>query len=349
MALSHFFVISSCGDRLLLRNLRGEGAEGEFRSITLHVVSGSVDEFYTAVTERGEDARPVFKISDVLYYHVKRYGLYFVATTSFAVPPSFVFELINRIIATFKDFCGVLSEESLRRNFVLAYEVLDEVLDFGYVQCTNTSQLKQKVYNVAVMPTTHTRPAVGMRSSAVAPPMTLPSAVSQRPIAGGSMRGSEIFVDVLEKLSAILGADETYRSVTVDGQIQIKSFLRGSPQVKLALNEGIVINNRRGKVPNVPVLDFCNVHQSVDTSEFEKSRVLSFTPMEGEFTLMTYRISGSAVLPFKVKASIESTKESHQPAPGRQRHGEVPGAAGNQYCDAEHNAIRRRDYSGIQS
>ncbi|CDR94027.1 hypothetical protein, conserved [Babesia bigemina] len=310
MALSHFFVISSCGDRLLLRSLRGEGAEG------------SVDEFYSAVTERGEDARPVFKLSDVLYYHVKRYGLYFVATTSFAVPPSFVFELINRIIAAFKDFCGTLSEESMRRNFVLAYEVLDEILDFGYVQCTNTSQLKQKVYNVAVMPATHSRPVVslapafvklrqvGMRSNALAYPMTLPSVVSQRPLAGGSTRGSEIFVDVVEKLSAVLGADETYRSVTVDGHIQVKSFLRGSPPVKLALNEGIVINSRRGKVPNVPVLDFCNLHQSVDTSEFEKSRVLSFTPMEGEFTLMTYRMSGSAVLPFKVKAAIELNKDS---------------------------------------
>ena len=32
-----------------------------------------------------------------------------------------------------KDYCGVLTEESIRLNFVLIYELLDEVIDFGYV------------------------------------------------------------------------------------------------------------------------------------------------------------------------------------------------------------------------
>jgi len=32
-----------------------------------------------------------------------------------------------------KDYCGVLTEESIRLNFVLVYELLDEVIDFGYV------------------------------------------------------------------------------------------------------------------------------------------------------------------------------------------------------------------------
>lgn len=43
---------------------------------------------------------------------------------------------------------------------MLAYELLDEMLDFGYVQCTNASQLKQKVYNVAVVPKVLARPSV---------------------------------------------------------------------------------------------------------------------------------------------------------------------------------------------
>ena len=32
-----------------------------------------------------------------------------------------------------KDYCGVLSEESMRVNFVLVYELLDEIIDFGSV------------------------------------------------------------------------------------------------------------------------------------------------------------------------------------------------------------------------
>lgn len=34
-----------------------------------------------------------------------------------------------------KDYCGVLNEESLRLNFILVYELLDEVLVSNYT-CT---------------------------------------------------------------------------------------------------------------------------------------------------------------------------------------------------------------------
>ena len=38
----------------------------------------------------------------------------------------------------FKDYCGILTEESIRKNFILIYELLDEMLDFGYPQITST-------------------------------------------------------------------------------------------------------------------------------------------------------------------------------------------------------------------
>lgn len=38
-----------------------------------------------------------------------------------------------RIANLCKDYCGVLTEESIRLNFVLIYELLDEVIDFGSV------------------------------------------------------------------------------------------------------------------------------------------------------------------------------------------------------------------------
>jgi AP-4 complex subunit mu-1 len=37
----------------------------------------------------------------------------------------------TRIANLCKDYCGVLTEESIRLNFVLIYELLDEVIDFG--------------------------------------------------------------------------------------------------------------------------------------------------------------------------------------------------------------------------
>ena len=80
------------------------------------------------------------------------------------------------VLQVFKDYCGVLSEESIRKNFILLYELLDEMIvrgalrgrraapsvshptpshphhnamvqDYGYPQSTSTESLKMYVHN----------------------------------------------------------------------------------------------------------------------------------------------------------------------------------------------------------
>lgn len=50
-----------------------------------------------------------------------------------------------------KDFCGVLSEEAIRKNFILIYELLDEILDFGYPQLLSTEQVKPHIVNEPIV------------------------------------------------------------------------------------------------------------------------------------------------------------------------------------------------------
>jgi AP-4 complex subunit mu-1 len=38
-----------------------------------------------------------------------------------------ILELLRRIGGIIRDYCGVLSEEAVRKNCVLVYELLDEV------------------------------------------------------------------------------------------------------------------------------------------------------------------------------------------------------------------------------
>ena len=60
--------------------------------------------------------------------YIKKSSLYLVVTTRFNVSPSFIMEVLNRVAKIIKDFCGVLTEESIRKNFVLIYEILDETI-----------------------------------------------------------------------------------------------------------------------------------------------------------------------------------------------------------------------------
>ena len=49
----------------------------------------------------------------------------------------------------FKDYFGGLDEESIRDNFVVIYELMDETLDFGYPQSLDAKILREYVINAA--------------------------------------------------------------------------------------------------------------------------------------------------------------------------------------------------------
>lgn len=52
---------------------------------------------------------------------------------------SFLYKSIEVFISYFKD----LEEESVRDNFVVIYELLDEMMDFGYPQTTEPKILQE--------------------------------------------------------------------------------------------------------------------------------------------------------------------------------------------------------------
>ena len=46
---------------------------------------------------------------------------------------------MNRIVNVMQSYFTKISEENIKNNFVLIYELLDEILDFGYPQNTEVS------------------------------------------------------------------------------------------------------------------------------------------------------------------------------------------------------------------
>jgi AP-4 complex subunit mu-1 len=55
------------------------------------------------------------------------------------------------MMKVFRDFCGVLNEESIRKNFVLIYEIIDEIIDYGHPQLMTTENIKQFVINEPIL------------------------------------------------------------------------------------------------------------------------------------------------------------------------------------------------------
>lgn len=71
-------------------------------------------------------------------------------TSKYNCSPSFVMEIMYRMIKVFRDYCGIINEESIRKNFVLIYEIIDEMIDYGHPQLVTTEQVKGFIVNEPV-------------------------------------------------------------------------------------------------------------------------------------------------------------------------------------------------------
>ena len=56
-----------------------------------------------------------------------------------------VFAFLQKLIEVLKTYLKEVEEESVRDNFVIIYELLDEMMDNGYPQHTSPEQLQEYI------------------------------------------------------------------------------------------------------------------------------------------------------------------------------------------------------------
>ena len=136
------------------------------------------------------------------YFYTKKFGIFFVATTKANVSPSYVMDILYRMMKVFRDFCGVLNEESIRKNFVLIYEIIDEIIDYGHPQLMTTENIKQYIINEPIL--IQQKQQKQTFTPSIFSSNTISSTAIQRPlsqITDKKNMKNEIFVDIFEKLS----------------------------------------------------------------------------------------------------------------------------------------------------
>merc|ERR1711934_557956 len=137
--LSQFFVLSPRGDSIINQNFRHD------------IASNAPEVFYRKAKFWKGDVPPIFLNDSLSFINMKRNGLWFVCVTKNNMSPAFAIELLNRLCSVIKDYIGILNEEAIRKNFILIMELLNEVLDYGYVQGTSSELLKAYVFSEPVM------------------------------------------------------------------------------------------------------------------------------------------------------------------------------------------------------
>ena len=92
----------------------------------------------------------------------------------------------------------------------------------------------------------------------------------------------------------------------------MKSYLTGSPQLHLALNDQLVIAGGGHAGYGMVELDNVNFHECVDLGKFEAERMLVLEPPHGEFVLMNFHIGSlrhEGQIPFRVTPMLSAISE----------------------------------------
>ncbi|KAJ5381557.1 Clathrin adaptor mu subunit C-terminal [Penicillium cataractarum] len=297
---------------ILVFNQKGENLI--FRAFRSDCRPRLADIFRIQVIANPQVRSPILTLGSTTFSHVKHENIYLVAVTKSNANAALVFEFLYRLIVLGRSYFGKFDEEAVKNNFVLIYELLDEILDFGYPQNTETDTLKMYITTEGV-------------KSAIANSPTDSSRITQQATGALSWRRSDIkyrkneaFVDVIEDVNLLMSATGTVLRADVNGQIVMRAYLTGTPECKFGLNDrllldsggsssanggrgggGISGNNKATRAAAGSVtLEDCQFHQCVKLGRFDADRIISFVPPDGEFELMRYRATENVNLPFKV-------------------------------------------------
>lgn len=289
MTVSAIFFLDVRGRPIIFRDFRGD------------VSPKCAEKFMLKLHELEESGKstPVFCDDGVSYVYVQHANLYILAVTKMNSNAASIVVFLHRLVEVFKHYFQELEEESLRDNFVIVYELLDEVMDYGFPQFTEAKILTEFIKTDAYK-----------MEASVKPPMAVTNAVSWRS-EGIKHKKNEVFLDVVESVNLLVNSNGTVVLSEVVGVLKMRTFLSGMPECKLGLNDKVLFEAQgRSNRQKAVELEDVKFHQCVRLARFENDRTISFIPPDGAFDLMSYRLSQNIKPLIWVECLVEKPSRS---------------------------------------
>ena len=87
----------------------------------------TAETFRAQVIGNKEEGRsPVKVVGETVFMYIKHGNMYAVAVSSGNAQAALAFQFLHELIKVLKSYFGDFTEESVRNNFILIYELLDE-------------------------------------------------------------------------------------------------------------------------------------------------------------------------------------------------------------------------------
>eukprot|EP01135_Chromosphaera_perkinsii_P005222 Nk52_evm5s326 gene=Nk52_evmTU5s326 len=363
---SQIFIQNESGETIIFKLLRGDVPKeaphfltsykshvnqqkhNQKRQYTRH---GGKNESTSTGTARGRrigrggggfgDSILVTRFQDI-YFAVLKHdsGLSFVVASKQNFSAAFAIHFLEKICALIGDYCGIVSEESISCNFILIHELLDEILEYGYPQDFSAERLKLFVHNepATAMMNFASRNSSPRKSSIISRIEESVQTKSEKPMAVSAEsernRPNEIFVDLMENIRVNVSSDKQVVNFSIEGKIELRSFLKGVPHLALGLSDNILLERTnsisgggaRGAGasssallgsagsgaygPRMVFLHDVDFKEGVDLELFHKKRLLQFAPESGTSTVMRYHIENANEQKLRIPLELDVGPDS---------------------------------------
>ncbi|GJQ08509.1 hypothetical protein GpartN1_g300.t1 [Galdieria partita] len=242
-----------------------------------------------------EELAPLLHFPKFDIAHIYTCGVFLVATVRNTLQSTAALELLHHLVDTFVDYFGEFNEHAIKENFVTVYEIVEEVLDHGFTFTVDTASLKELV------------PPPSLLSRMIG--SVTGSSLSKKDVSEWNNRKkvswrnpniryahNEIFVDIIEEVSAILNNKGECIHSGISGSIVVNCRLSGVPELSLHLNDSSIAKHSF-------------VHPCVRYGRFIREGIVSFVPPDGVFQLLKYQSWKAPYIPVTLEPQYSVDKE----------------------------------------
>ncbi|KAM0947879.1 putative clathrin adaptor, mu subunit, Longin-like domain superfamily [Dioscorea sansibarensis] len=282
--LQCIFLLSDSGEVMLEKQMSG------------HRVDRSICTWFWDHALSHSEVLPVTASPTHYLFHVVREGITFLACTQVEMPPLLAIEFLCRVVDVLTDYLGALNEDLIKDNFVIVYELLDEMMDNGFPLTTEPNILREMITPpniVSKMLSVVTGKSSNM--STILPDATTSSVPWRKTDLKSA--ANDVYVDIIEEMDAVISREGVLSKCEIYGEIQVNSHLPGLPDLTISLANPAILNDVR-------------FHPCVRFRPWELHQILSFVPPDGQFKLMCYRVKNLKSTPIYVKPQLTSNSGS---------------------------------------
>lgn len=291
---SSIVLINYKGEVLIYRNYKYDVSREETMEFCRKII---------ATKEANE--KPILYLNGVSYLHIRDGEVTILATTKSNTNAAMIFNFLYALVKLFKSYFTEFSEKKIKENFVLIYELLDEIMDYGYPQITDSTLLKKYITQEGFKQEDNQKLIEALTQ--------VTGAVTWRP-QNVFYATNEIYLDVIESVNLLISKTGEIIKAEVKGVITLNSLLSGDPICKFGMNDKLQITQTANTNTKGISIEDLRFHQCVRLSDFNKDRTITFIPPDKIFDLMTFRVTENVIIPFKLYCNIIETPSFDDPS-----------------------------------